>query len=51
MSAINLLAVSVGNTRTRVGAFIDGELREVSTFRNDRQDRITDAIEKAKTLA
>lgn len=47
MSTVNLLAVSVGNTRTRVGAFVDGELRQVSTFRNDRHDRISDAIEKA----
>jgi len=47
MSQINLLAVSVGNTRTRVGAFLEGELREVSTFRNGRQDRITSAIQEA----
>lgn len=47
MTKINLLAVSVGNTRTRVGAFVEGELREVSTFRNDRHDRIGAAIEEA----
>ena len=47
MSPINLLAVSVGNTRTRVGAFVDGKLCEVSTFRNDRQDRIGSAVEQA----
>lgn len=47
MIRINLLAVSVGNTRTRVGAFVKGELCEVSTFRNDRLDRIASAIEQA----
>ena len=47
MNQINLLAVSVGNTRTRVGAFVKGELCEVSTFRNNRLDRITSAIEQA----
>ena len=47
MTQINLLAVSVGNTRTRVGAFVKGELCEVSTFRNDRLDRIASAIEQA----
>lgn len=48
MTTINLLAVSVGNTRTRVGAFVKGELCEVSTFRNGRVDRITSAIDQAK---
>ena len=47
MPQLNLLAVSVGNTRTRVGAFVNGELCEVSTFRNDRADRIRDAIDQA----
>lgn len=47
MNQINLLAVSVGNTRTRVGAFVRGELCEVSTYRNDRLDRIASAIEQA----
>jgi type III pantothenate kinase len=47
MTRINLLAVSVGNTRTRVGAFVNGELCEVSTYRNGRQDRIASAIEQA----
>lgn len=47
MNQINLLAVSVGNTRTRVGAFVKGELSEVSTYRNDRLDRIASAIEQA----
>jgi len=48
MTQINLLAVSVGNTRTRVGAFVKGELCEVSTFRNDRLDRIASAVEQAE---
>lgn len=47
MIQLNLLAVSVGNTRTRLGVFIEGDLREVSTFRNDRLDRIASAIEEA----
>lgn len=47
MTRINLLAVSVGNTRTRVGAFVKGELCEVSTFSNKRLDRIASAIEQA----
>lgn len=47
MAQINLLAVSVGNTRTRVGAFVDNDLCEVATFRNDRHERISDAVEKA----
>ena len=44
---INLLAVSVGNTRTRVGSFVDDKLREVSTFCNDRREKIGAAIEAA----
>ena len=47
MTSINLLAVSVGNTRTRVGAFVKGDLCEVSTYRNERRDRIASAIEQA----
>ena len=47
MANFNLLAISVGNTRTRVGAFVDNDLREVATFRNDRHDRIGDAIDQA----
>src|SRR5690606_4270155 len=42
---VNLLAVSVGNTRTRVGAFVDGQLTETATFINQRQRHITEAIE------
>ena len=47
MSNINLLAVSVGNTRTRVGAFVDDTLTDVSTFRNDREEKIGEAINTA----
>ncbi len=44
---LNMLGVSVGNTRTRIGAFIDGELQECATFRNERTDAIAEAIEHA----
>lgn len=49
MPRINLLAVSVGNTRTRVGAIIDDQIHEVSTFRNDRLEKIGEAIDQAYT--
>ncbi len=35
MSGLNLIAVSVGNTRTRIGQFLDGQLREAKAFDND----------------
>jgi type III pantothenate kinase len=44
---LNMLGVSVGNTRTRIGAFIEGELQECATFRNERSDAIAEAIEHA----
>ena len=44
---LNMLGVSVGNTRTRIGAFMDGELQECAIFRNERKDAITDALEHA----
>ncbi|MEM6393154.1 MAG: type III pantothenate kinase [Planctomycetota bacterium] len=47
MQQINLLAVSVGNTRTRVGAFVEDKLTETATFRNDRQGQIAEAIDHA----
>ncbi|MEM1356092.1 MAG: type III pantothenate kinase [Planctomycetota bacterium] len=47
MPRLNLLAVSVGNTRTRVGAFVDDQLNQVSTFRNDRLGKIGEAIDQA----
>ncbi|MEE9403730.1 MAG: type III pantothenate kinase [Algisphaera sp.] len=47
MLKVNLLAVSVGNTRTRVGAFVEGELAETATFENAKKDKITEAIDLA----
>ncbi|WP_428389065.1 type III pantothenate kinase [Mucisphaera sp.] len=47
MSRVNLLAISVGNTRTRVGAYVDGKLVESATFLNERHDRVMDAISDA----
>ncbi len=45
---LNMLGVSVGNTRTRIGAFVNGELQECATFRNDRQDdALGEAVEHA----
>lgn len=44
---VNLLAVSVGNTRTRIGAFVDGHLAETATFRNQRNGKISDALDRA----
>ncbi|MCC6680558.1 MAG: type III pantothenate kinase [Phycisphaeraceae bacterium] len=41
---VNLLAISVGNTRTRVGAFIDGVLTQTATFVNEKQSRILEAV-------
>ncbi|MEO1236978.1 MAG: type III pantothenate kinase [Planctomycetota bacterium] len=39
--------MSVGNTRTRIGAFVEGQLAETATFANDRNGKITDAIDHA----
>jgi len=47
MVKVNLLAVSVGNTRTRVGAFVDGQLTETATFTNQKQKQIVDSIQHA----
>ncbi len=44
---LNMLGVSVGNTRTRIGAFIHGELQECATFRNERHDALAEALEHA----
>jgi type III pantothenate kinase len=43
----NLLAVSIGNTRTRVGAFVAGKLVETAVFDNGRDGEIGDAMEHA----
>jgi type III pantothenate kinase len=44
---LNLLAVSVGNTRTRIGAFVDGQLAQTACFENQRDAKITDALDHA----
>jgi type III pantothenate kinase len=44
MIKVNLLAASIGNTRTRLGAFVEGDLIEVATFQNQRDGKIADAI-------
>ncbi len=44
---LNMLGVSVGNSRTRIGAFIDGELQEVATFRNERTKVLAEAVTQA----
>lgn len=44
---LNLLAISLGNTRTRIGAFVDGDLTECDTFENGRLDDIADAMDHA----
>ncbi|MEM7576559.1 MAG: type III pantothenate kinase [Planctomycetota bacterium] len=49
MSQKHLLAVSVGNTRTRLGTFADGKLTETATLDNADMDRIDDAVQR--TLA
>ena len=45
MADVNLLAVSVGNTRTRVGAFVEGKLTEAATFENRQAQRIDQVID------
>lgn len=47
MTQVNLLAVSVGNTRTRVGSFVEGKLTQTATFENARRERIAEAIDEA----
>jgi type III pantothenate kinase len=47
MSKVNLLAVSVGNTCTRLGAFVEGELTETATFDNGRHRELTDVVDRA----
>ncbi len=44
---LNMLGVSVGNSRTRIGAFVEGELQECSTFRNERTDNLAEAVAQA----
>ncbi len=44
MSDVNLLAVSVGNTRTRLGAFVGGKLVETATFENTDGAKIAETV-------
>ncbi len=41
---LNMLGVSVGNSRTRIGAFTNGELQECATFRNERKEILAEAV-------
>ncbi|MFP4144899.1 MAG: type III pantothenate kinase [Phycisphaeraceae bacterium] len=47
MIKVNMLAVSVGNTRTRLGAFVEGKLVESATFENRRKQDLADAMDHA----
>ena len=47
MSKVNMLAVSVGNTRTCLGAFVEDQLVESATLDNSRQNELGDALEHA----
>jgi type III pantothenate kinase len=49
MVKVNLLAVSVGNTRTRLGAFVEGKLIEVAMLENQRDGDLGDAMDHAFT--
>ncbi|MDX1683234.1 MAG: type III pantothenate kinase, partial [Phycisphaeraceae bacterium] len=44
---VNLLAINVGNTHTRFGAFIDGNLEDTRSFTNDRPARLVDEAKEA----
>ncbi|MEM8781853.1 MAG: type III pantothenate kinase [Planctomycetota bacterium] len=46
MSQTHLLAVSVGNTRTRLGTFADGKLTETATLDNAESDRLDEAVQR-----
>lgn len=46
---LNMLGVSVGNSRTRIGAFIEGELQECATYRNERESVLAEALTQAYT--
>lgn len=43
---VNLLAISVGNTRTQVGVFVDGQLSEQHAVANHQSDTIPDLAAK-----
>jgi type III pantothenate kinase len=44
MSGLNLIAVSVGNTRTQVGRFCDGDLAETRRFGNGERTEIVQLV-------
>lgn len=46
-ATFNLLAISVGNTRTRIGAFVDSKLEETETFANDGQEDLLKHVERS----
>ena len=50
MVDVNMLAVSVGNSRTRMGAFVDGKLTESATYLNRRSGKLGHAMEQAFQL-
>lgn len=47
MVKVNLLGISVGNTRTRIGAFVEGKLVESATLENRKDADLGDALEHA----
>ncbi len=44
---INLVAINVGNSRTAIAAFTEGELRDIVRVSNDRPEELVPAIRKA----
>ena len=49
MIKVNLLAVSVGNTRTRVGAFVEGNLIDTATLENQKIRELGESLDHAFT--
>ena len=45
--SVNMLAVSVGNTRTRIGAFDDSTLVDTATLRNDKLEELQSSLSDA----
>ena len=45
----NLLGISIGNTRTRVGVFVDSKLTETHTFENRHPEKLGEALDNAFT--
>ncbi len=46
MNGPNLIAINVGNTRTQLGQFIDGELEQNERFDNDQRAEIVQTVLK-----